>query len=788
MPIMDTVVGGVGSGIQPKDNPNPFASGPSAAAQTAMNSLPEPARAPAQAAAPGQAPPQAAQPGQPAPQDANQAPASQPSSVENEAKDVDALFSKLQSPKEKASGEQSEVDDLFKRVGVSDVDDKAPIVDARKPGEGYFQYKMKSLPQELQFIGAQMRAHLGTDPKQQKQAFQSMYGDDNVKNVGKDLYFRPNPDDKFRKVDQTLYNGMVDWTLFNALKAIPMGANVAAQGGTDAAAILGSPESGGASLAGLAAGGAVGGAAESATRQTMQQVMNAFSSKPQDITDDTLSSMALNAGGALLAKPVVLGARSAVSKFGEILGSAFPAATEVAEKAAGSVTTKLAMARNAFKQFVGELYPHASTFEDSGEFASNMQGVFQKADDRLTSTVSAIRNEVVSIADQQAKKVPMDNSVKKLKDTLQGYGYAANTDGSMELADQGQLTLAKPDVRNALESLKNHYNYLTGQSEIQGGLDAKDMFSKVDQLGKLAKFDKGAPVADDALKLYRDAWNGSVQDRNSFIDQMYKNSGSKYQDTWNSEFAKFKDQIDSVRDLKGMLRDDGSRENFLNSLMTGSKVDKTNLIEATRNILGPDSKEWNGLQGQMINHLIETNSKDGVVNGAKLAEYIRNPNNSSMVDRLFTPEDKTLFQKMALETAQIDRTGKMSDGQREVIKSAVGKMFGAAIDAKQAVFNVMKGLGSSQVQVNYLMDKGFNDMIDKAEGPEIRSRLMEGRRLMEGLTSKMKIIDMPSTLERATQKTVRRYAPAIGAGAADYAESKLPVPQDSGSSSTPGTP
>jgi hypothetical protein len=50
---------------------------------------------------------------------------------------------------------------------------------------------MRSLPQQAQFVAAQMRAHLGRDPKEQRQAFESMYGPENVKTQAGSLYFRP---------------------------------------------------------------------------------------------------------------------------------------------------------------------------------------------------------------------------------------------------------------------------------------------------------------------------------------------------------------------------------------------------------------------------------------------------------------------------------------------------------------------------------------------------------------------------------------------------------------------
>jgi hypothetical protein len=150
----------------------------------------------------------------------------------------------------------SEVDAMFQDFHATGqpaaVDPKAPLIDI-KSGESGWQYLSRALPEQAKFIGAQMRAHLGDNPKEQRAAFESMYGGENVKTQGNALYFRPDAKSAFRKVDQTLYNGMVDFALFHALQAPGLIANTAVQAAGDIA------RRGGAAALGM---GAAGGAAK----------------------------------------------------------------------------------------------------------------------------------------------------------------------------------------------------------------------------------------------------------------------------------------------------------------------------------------------------------------------------------------------------------------------------------------------------------------------------------------------------------------------------------------------
>lgn len=779
MPIEDTInQGGVGSGVQPKDLPNPNLGGPTAAAQTEINSIPQgaPQTAPTQAQPAQKGLPLnvsvfgkglASQNPSPSPDDQNASPGDVTTDEEKQAK---AILDELDQKKPKTPEEDERE---AKRLLDESDGKEIPIGGERLPEETSGQYMIRTLPTELKYVGAQMRAHLGDSPKDQKAAFQSMFNTtdkdgkvtENIKDApGGGLLFRNSPDEKFRKVDQQLYGPLRDFFIFNALNAIPLAANAATQTAGNVAS------DGGLAITGMS--GAAGGATEALTRQGMIAALNKVSAQPQTQTGDSALSdvaktTAVNAIGAPLLSAGLGVAKSAVLNVGKALastsmGNAFASsATEAAEWAAGKATTQLASIRNSFDQAIKIFHPNANTLDEPSVFAKGLQNIFGMAEKRLGGMVGAIKSEVISMAGD--KKVPMDNSAKAMKDILSSYGYGAKDSfGDLTLLDHDKLNLAPKDVVTALSRMANHYNVLN-QSKVQGGINPSQMFSNVEEIGALSKFEgPNNTGGQTAANLWQKVWGASADDRNQFVNQIYQPNGSMIPGinakNWAGEFNKYSDQIGAVKHFSGLLQDSGSRENFLNAIMTGNKNQRANFLDAAKNILEPEI--WDAMQGQMQNKMVGDFSPNGYVHGANLLKYMTSPANDGVVSRMFSSDqERNVFTKMVLTAGSAEKSGGLNEGQGQAITDGVKVILKHAGGAMQAVQNIFSAMGSNKVQLNYLMSQGFQDMIDKAEGPALRAQIFEARRITEIMTSKMKVAEVPTALANGTKKMVERYVP-----------------------------
>lgn len=779
MPIMDTVTGGVGTGIQPKDNPNPAAPPSSAANETLVNSTPPPSQQP-MAAGGGQAPPPAA-PTSPPPA-ASAAPAQgAPLEKDKEDDEVNALIGQLAGGKKpeavqkKLNEDQDETQRLIDQLSgnVSDTEKPGQGAITRKPGESGWDAALRSLPESSKFIGAQMRAHLGRDPVEQRAAFESMYGTGNVKTAGGALYFRPEAGQKFRKVDEQLFNGMTDTILFNLLNAGPLAANIASQVGTD-------------SMTGnMVAGGAMGGAADAITRQGMISGLNQISDRPQDHADivkETMKEAGLNAvmplGLKYAAKLPI--AKQAMNKLASTLVAKGPEEKALAE--AGEEVGKLSQVRTAFKEFKESIFPQAApTPEKTGIAVGN---AIDKVHETLSKSVGLIKDEALALAEQKGINAPMSHTMERVGNILQEHGYAINDLGEATAIGSGQWShLPEPAGQSlvgegrmgAVRRLADYYNRLNKESAASQGTQLKQVFSDIDNLTKFSAFDKATPINADVRNLYKSVRNAATQDRNSAINEIYKDSGLPNEKIWKDSFDKYSGNIDAISDFKAMFHSPQERELLVDAMSKSSSAEKNEMLDGMKQVLGQDSKEWNSFRGEVFSNILTKNTQNGVVNAGEIAKFLTKPGNQPFVTRMFSNEEKGTLNRMLLETQKINKGVGLSDDKKNVLKAGMDVLSHMSGKPIQFVKSMMGVLENNKEAVDYLVDEGFLEMAQKAEGPEAKRRILDAMRYADNLRSKMKIIDVPTTHERLNKEVLRRYAPVAGPALSNLIQEKTPA-------------
>lgn len=765
MGIMDTVMGGVGTGVQPQDNPNPLAQGPSAAAQTADNSLPQPRPTPVPLGSP--ASDLAYQDRNPVVA-LNQLPAPSPGPERAPAsdKDIDELFNDFQKqplPKDaqehKAQLER-EVDDLFKDFNAPQ--GEAPIVDSRKPNESPWDYAIRSLPEQGKFIAAQMRAHLGRDPKEQRQAFESMYGPDNVKTQGGSLYFRPDSNSSFRKVDQTLYNGVADFVLFHALQAPGLLANVATQARTDAALL---PKMGPAAVAvGGAAGGAVQGGVDNALRGALNQVSDIpqesapdapWSHLVHDVAKETGLGAVGGAVGGVIGKAVIGPVARGYMKFRDKLINA-----------AGEDIQQLASVRTLFNQFKEQVFP---TLGDG--VGPKVADALDAIHDRMGKQVGAIKQEALGLAKTQGAVASMDNTVGKLNEILQKNGYYLDDLGlAKPLTESAGAVPVPASFDSALQRLASTQNRLVANQAAQGGSHLESVFADIDNLSRYSKFDQASPMNPEAINLFRSVRNAAASDRNAFIDQLYQGSTSPNASVWKDSFKEYSSNIDAVTDLKAAFRSSQQRELMINSLNKATSPEKLELLDNLKQVLGDNSKEWGALRGEIYSDIIDKHiGENGAFNASKFADYLTTKANQPFLSRVINKPDQGLLTRAALEASQISASNTLTNAQANSLSHVAGRLVDLMGD-KLGVKALFKMTGGNAKMINYLTDDGFMTAYENAVGPEIKQNLLNARRLMSGVRDKMTLI--PETPLEKAGKSAQRYVP-LASGAAGNALDKL---------------
>lgn len=816
MAVMNDVMGNVPTSVQPKDNPAPGMPAAGAAAQAVDNSLPPPGPIPPTAGAPAPDPsmPQgdpAQAPAAPMP-GPGQMPQPERNVLSKEDQEVDDLLLQMSGkpqPKEVKNVVKKEDDDFDSLIaqvrGDAPESDTAPdgggLVISRLKGESMWDAAMRNIPETAKAAASQMRARLGRDPVEQKAAFESMYGKENVKTSGKAIYFRPEPGQKFRKVDETLFNGMIDFALFNSLAAVPTAANIGAQIGATATGY------------GAPVAGAFGGAAEASTKQTMISGLNAISDVDQDHTDfkkDLLWETGVNAAMPIALAGGIKGAgfigrqayRVPMIKAGadKIAAAVTSTADSLVVPMAGKAMNKLAQIRTAFNEFADEVFPQAK-----GKSAEQVADATLSAMDRvqgdLGARVAMIKEEALTLAEQSGKKADTSNTMRKLKEILNANGYAIDPEtglakrlGEREIVyaenpvmgrnlwggevPTGEVTRKSFNVKEApdlpkgfssgIDTLADLHNRLHGESIADQGTALKKLFNDIDTLNSYSGFDRETPPA--ITRIFKSVGNAAREDRNSFLTQLYDGSGLPGEKMWVDAYAKYAQNADAIASVRTYFRSPQERELMADAFAKGSNAEKNEMLDSVSKVLGRDSTEYNALRGSIFDDVIQRNTQNGILNAAGAAKYMNNPSNAPFMDRLFNQKERGTLNRMLIEAQNIN---KKYGADEKVLEDGMGlitNMASRGIDVAKTMFNA---LGNNKTAIDYMTDQGFLKLAARAESKELKNRIFEAMRVSDDLRSKMKIIDVPIKSQRDATAFVKKYAPVAGPAMSDFVQKTL---------------
>lgn len=774
MAVLDTAMGGVGTGVQPKDNPNPSTPMPSAAAQTAANSLPPGSAALSQGGAPAAAmgggqnqqpapqspgmgtdsPGQATQPTQAE----SQTPSSSDQKDDKQDQDLDAILEQLSGKKKSKKAEKavktdnSELDSALSELTGGKASEPTKAIDFAQATEGW--------PDALKFTAAKMRSELGRDPKEQRQAFESMFGGENVKTMGNSLYFRPNAEAKFRKVDSEMFGKWTDMVLFKALpQLVPTAANAVTQGVVDAR--FGNP----------AAGGAAGGAADALTRQGMISAINQISNIPQDSEHVSLKKEVLLDAGLNAVAPVgIKYARQfpLVKQSLDKLYGAFHSAGEAALNVAGEGIEKAAAIRTAFREFKDTVLPGAA--KSSEQVGHEVASAVDATHAILSKNVGLIETEAKALAKQKDMKVQFPQAMERLTKALGDYGYHLDQDtGLIKKLDDTGGSLMSSTVRNATEEMADFLNRLTRET-YAGGSSLDDTFKYMGRLDKLSQFDKVNPLSPsndaEVRNLYRQIRNAAGQDRNAAISQVYDGTGLPNEKLWKNAYDKYAQNIDAIGDFKAAFHSPQQKELLVGTLLKSSNPDKLEMLDGMKQVLGVDSPEWNSFRGSIYSELLGKFSKDGSLNAGRLVSWMNDSANKQYLKRVFSDEERGALNRMAIEAKELQKVDtNLGETLKSGIKKGLGAIMGMHDNPAEVVKDVLSVFGGNAKAINYLADEGFLEMAQQAQGPTIKRRILQSMDALDAARSKMKVI--------YPDKGVPIYVPVGGAVLGTAIQSKI---------------
>jgi hypothetical protein len=180
-------------------------------------------------------------------------------------------------------------------------------------------------------------------------------------------------------------------------------------------------------------------------------------------------------------------------------------------------------------------------------------------------------------------------------------------------------------------------------------------------------------------------------------------------------------------------------------------------------VLGPKSEEYNLFKGAVFGDMVESAIKpNGVMDTSRISKALTDPSYHNFMGQLFDNKQKALLNRMAIEGQNIMskyEPGEQSFGIFKKGLEALSRMGASPIDMVKTMLNMS---GQSKQVADYMTDRGFMEMMQTAQSPEIKQNILKAAELSEKLISKMRVLDIESVGAKGEKRAFQRLAPIAG--------------------------
>lgn len=818
---LNAAVGGVASHVQPGNNPAPGMPMQSAGAQATGIDTPQGGTPPAVSTQ--QPPPQMGQP--PAPQSLTPNPMQtvpQPDSAQSDedkkqSTDIQTsldYMKGLPGPKsmKEIPGHSQEVQDAISTISGGDL----PAVDGRRPGEGLVDFIGRTAGEDAKYAWSEARSKVGDTLLEQRQAFESTYGKENVRVKGKTIQFRPDADSPFRNSDQKLFGGIRDAVLFNALGSAGFAANIATQAGVDAA--TGASTGGPGVIPAQGMAGLAGGAAQVLTHSATKALLNQFSSVKQDDPTysagwDAFKTMGASFLGGMFGGATSTAFSSTINKLTDSILPEYMVVNGHAIQTATGNASELAMKSAATRALLSDIGESISSNRLSGDKLSEATfGALGEQQKKIGNFVKTVGDEVNSYANSgdytDRKLVDTSGAEDTLKEFLTKKGYRFDAQGRAISAGERTASASSRSVTPAQESfpyignssapetssvttygkasepslsrdantaiskIADIHNMFVGNSSVDattgerlGGTSFDGVRKVISDLDPLCEWDKlaqqNAEVAE-ATRMYETARVAISEDRNKFINQAYgAMPDSPMAKSWKDAFSAYGAAKDSLATLHGIALDPKLVSGLVPRILETGDANKLKAIEGLKSALGPGTDAWDSVRGAIYDHIVTqpgvVSNTTGMINPESLGNYLTNPKNQDYLNEVFSEQE---LKSMVSLSKDATRSMMMSTPNPQVLKKVATTVAGLSngpVGFAQKLFTI---LGGSKQEIDFVKENLYN--FAKENIPDkVRMNLVRGESVMDEMMQNMQTVMTKNPYEAAKRKVFQRYAPII---------------------------
>lgn len=781
MGVMEQVTGGVGVGVGPKDSVSPTSFGPSAAAAVASNSIP-------QGAAPtvptGGGNPLAKAPSQSVP---NPQPTGgeAPKGSDDVDRFVQEQFGSL-SAGDKASLEKKQADDnpdewaanFFKGQMGEAFPTNEP--EAETPLMG----KIKNfLGSEVQNFKARFRSSLARTGTEELTGLEKVYGKDNVKVSGNNLWVRPEGSRNFKKFNE---DETSSWLHYAAQAFGPLGAQVIenpagslaqlpatlAQGGAAAVgAALGfaSPIPGGAALGGFG-GGVAGSKLAKAYTGAMNEWLgqadpnfhyeNKLSSIGDAIQNDYVQGAMGAVGGAMYARSATKAAASAALASKNLTQPEVSAVISAAPK-----EEALAKWTSALKEFHETVVPQVQTAGTEAGVSAGQEamGIGEHIENYWGKKIGAIEQEASNL--QVAKKSFLQPSEfsKFVNDELPKYGVRFTESGDIDF-NKTVLQKSAPENIRSLMDLYQESKDAVGRSAVHGVSDeqpglaiqhARQIIGKLGDEGEALKVSKPT-----AARMFFQAKTALNVDRAAHMKELFGGEKSLAAATYRDAMVEYSEKSRGMDVMRSMFSTSEKQDAMAKALSGVGSARSLEGVNAIRSVLGNDSPYWQNIRSEMVGRIISRGSESGEFNPKVINQWLNNVDNKALVNTLFEGKTKDLNTMKLIMAQGGDALQQATGSPTAKAKAIIGAFVHLASEHLPGA-KILRPLTALTGGNKMAIDSARTALLEgmsKAVGAEQRNAMLESLNAIDSYTAKSQIVDV-MTKSGGKMLGIKKYLP-----------------------------
>jgi len=415
-----------------------------------------------------------------------------------------------------------------------------------------------------------------------------------------------------------------------------------------------------------------------------------------------------------------------------------------------NIITKLAVVHKGVDDMARK-FGIPSTPKMAGE---KVESVVVNLNKRLGKEVGLLKDELKQVS--KGRNFIPEGYLKGTRELLEdqkvdfdNFGFATNVRGKSLTLESGNHGIT------ALNQISEQYNRILGKIH-DGNFGIEEMFDEAGSLAKGVDWDIQAGASKSALnRHFTDLSTMLASDKNIAAEQAAK--GTKYEGLVKGIMGNFSNRAKDLADIRNLATNKESQELFMDALVNRENSER--LIKLQSMLGGEGSRHWKEFKSSWFARKMEKSIDPGtgIFNANKFLSTVSDATLGGDTRKIMI--NNVDYGKLRVASRAFDETGVtevLSKGGEQATKIIIGLNSPFRAAKMGAVKKILAGNAHA---ADYLLDRGFVEMAEKAESRAAKMNILGAKQFIEQWVGNSKMVKtIGGRTIYVTKPTVRNVA------------------------------